>query len=66
MSYTYTQRFRCTENFVSTLPDKPDVGIYDRWHVLEKGKLAEKWLIVEKGQKSFVAEITSYIEDENV
>ena len=66
MAKTYIKRFRCTENFASTLSDHPDAGVYDRWNVHEKGNLAEKWLVVEKGQKSFVAEITCYREDENV
>ena len=66
MTFTYTQRFRCSETFAATLSDSPDAGIYDRWSVHEKGQLAEKWIIVEKGQKSFVAEITEYRKDENV
>lgn len=66
MSFTYTERVKCTENFASTISDVPDAGVYDRWNVFEQGKLAERWLVVEKGQKHFVAEITSYRDDENV
>ncbi len=65
MTKTYTQRFKCTENFSNTIPDKGDEGILDRWHVIEKGQLAEKWLIIDKGPKSFKAEITEYRFDEN-
>jgi hypothetical protein len=63
---TYTERFKCSESFAATIPDKTEDGIYDRWHVHQKGQLAEKWLIIDKGPKSFKAEITVYMDDENV